>query len=380
MVKDRALAANGKVTLPNGFPLRLEGDMAWTGSDYEGKPDLYVSYLSPGEIIQIEGAISHFKALRVSRGLLSTQTFPLPEELSSRLQSINNKVNNGRGFVVLRGLQPAKYTEEEIVILYAGLTSYVANNRARFIDHIYYQRKSKEDGEVLRPPELPVAMNFHTDADTGNILSMFTQNKSQRGGIQHLSSFWHVYNTLAEEFPEVLATLAEEWHWEKPNNANGACTSDILCRPIVAQVDGKPQINFSRSFVAGHPKYPLSANAPPLTDRQKDALDTLIDIAKRNSLQLDQEAGDILFINNLSILHARDAFIDGSESDQQRHVLRLWLMDRETGWPIAKSLKYQNEDLWDTKPESQQLCTLTEWAAIPRATRIQGVRAAISHD
>jgi len=63
------MAARGKATLPNGFPPRLEGDMAWTGSDYKGKPELYVSHLSSGEIVQIENAISHFKGERNYRFL-----------------------------------------------------------------------------------------------------------------------------------------------------------------------------------------------------------------------------------------------------------------------------------------------------------------------
>ena len=71
--------------------------------------------------------------LAITRGKIDPQTFPLPQALSEKLRSINDEVNNGRGFVVLRGLTASEYSEEDIIIVYAGLTSHVASHRAGFI-------------------------------------------------------------------------------------------------------------------------------------------------------------------------------------------------------------------------------------------------------
>jgi hypothetical protein len=364
----------------DGFPTKLEGPMTWTGSDYRYKPELYVTTITQDNIQDIGNAISHFKELGLTRGKISPTTFPLQEAFSKELRGINDEVNNGRGFAVLRGLQPLDYSEEDVIILYAGLTSHVASHRAGFIDHIRYEREDEKKGENLRPTELPVAMNFHTDADAGNILSMFTLSMSQRGGNQHLSSFWRVYNTMMEDNPEAIETLAQEWHWEKPNRADSARTNNIMHRPIVGHVDGKAQINFGSSFVAGHPKYPRSAAAPPLKDNQKSALDTLLAVAKQHSFQLSQQAGDILFVNNLSIMHARDSFLDDVDSSVQRHVLRLWLRDSELSWPVAESLNSKHDALYDTDPETQQLLTLSEWSAVARIQRVTKVGTTCSHD
>jgi hypothetical protein len=54
-------AAQEAVRGLNGFPSRLKGPMTWTGSDYEGKQELYVSNVSLEDITQIENAIAHFK-------------------------------------------------------------------------------------------------------------------------------------------------------------------------------------------------------------------------------------------------------------------------------------------------------------------------------
>jgi hypothetical protein len=38
-------------------------------------------------------------------------------------------IHDGRGFVVLRGLQPDKYSNFDNILLYLGVTSYIAEKR-----------------------------------------------------------------------------------------------------------------------------------------------------------------------------------------------------------------------------------------------------------
>lgn len=49
--------------LPLGFPQRLDGPMAWTGREYQDKPELYVEVLGKPDISEIDQAIAHFKGL-----------------------------------------------------------------------------------------------------------------------------------------------------------------------------------------------------------------------------------------------------------------------------------------------------------------------------
>jgi hypothetical protein len=72
-------------------------------------------------------------ALGLARGYVSPATFPLSEALATRLRAITDRVYNDYGFYRLRGLDPASNTETENVILYAGITSYVADKRSRNI-------------------------------------------------------------------------------------------------------------------------------------------------------------------------------------------------------------------------------------------------------
>lgn len=59
---------------------------------------------------------------------VSKETFPLPI-LDKRLEDISKELHFGRGFAILRGLEPKKYTPLDNIIIYAGVTSYIAETR-----------------------------------------------------------------------------------------------------------------------------------------------------------------------------------------------------------------------------------------------------------
>lgn len=85
---------------------------------------------------------------------------------------------------------------------------------------------------------------------------------------------------------------------------------------------------------------------PALTETQQEALRVVAAAAERNGLQLDSRPGDILFINNWALLHARSAYTDSGDEaggpgtgSQRRHLLRLWIRNSALGWKIPEGLR-----------------------------------------
>jgi hypothetical protein len=75
---------------------------------------------------------------------------------------------------------------------------------------------------------------------------------------------------------------------------------------------------------------------PLLSSSQAEALDTVHFTAKKYSVSIVWEKGDVLFFNNRKILHGRAAFEDSEDCSNTRHFLRLWLQDEElAGSPPA---------------------------------------------
>ena len=60
---------------------------------------------------------------------LLPENFPLSKSLGERLRGVSESLHNGRGFAVLRGLDPARYSDRENVALFVGLSGHVGDKR-----------------------------------------------------------------------------------------------------------------------------------------------------------------------------------------------------------------------------------------------------------
>jgi hypothetical protein len=99
----------------------------------------------------------------------------------------------------------------------------------------------------------------------------------------------------------------------------------------------------------GNEAHPRPKHLPSLTARQVEALDAIEAIAKATQLEIQTQAGDMHFINNLAILHRREGFANGQAATERRHLVRMRLRSTEQAWPIPREL----ESEWDEAFQKQ---------------------------
>lgn len=111
--------------LPEGFPAQLEGPKLWKGSDYEGKESEWVYELSEAELKEIDDAVHDFEATEKHFSAINKETFSLPT-FGAKIKTLTEEnVVEGRGFIVIRGLNPDNYTRTQNIIAYTGISAYV---------------------------------------------------------------------------------------------------------------------------------------------------------------------------------------------------------------------------------------------------------------
>lgn len=69
-------------------------------------------------------------------------------------------------------------------------------------------------------------------------------------------------------------------------------------------------IQYARRYFTGFLAQPRSANIPPISEAQAEALDALHFLAEKHRASLGFQKGDVQYVNNLSIFHARNGFKD----------------------------------------------------------------------
>ena len=162
-------------------------------------------------------------------GYITQETFPLPT-LHAELRRLSRELHFGHGFFVIRGLDVDRYTREENIIIYTGVSSHIGSVRGR--QDAYYNGKRADvvvghvkdvragPGKSGDVPPIKIGSPaytadkqvFHTDS--GDIVSLFALSTAAKGGASRLASTWRVYNHLAATRPDLIHTLSSTWEAE----------------------------------------------------------------------------------------------------------------------------------------------------------------------
>ena len=95
-----------------------------------------------------------------------------------------------------------------------------------------------------------------------------------------------------------------------------------MSRPLLYHVpacaDGKTPASvlllFGRRYYVGFGDLPRSGHLPPITEAQAEALDALHFLGERFSVSTNLEKGDMQYVNNVAIFHARDGYTDSKDT------------------------------------------------------------------
>ncbi|KAG5949715.1 hypothetical protein E4U53_005780 [Claviceps sorghi] len=299
-------------SLPRGFPTSVDSALAWDGACFKSESE-YVLFLTQDHVREIENALLNFKKLGLDGDLVCRQNFLLPT-LENDLNQLRCEIHSGKGFGLIRGLEPRRYSVEDLTTIYLGLQSYIANLQGRqdkkgnMLVHIIADNSTKMRASHHRHSTSPIT--FHNE-EGGDVVSWLTRSTSIAGGRCILASAHTIYNALAASRPDLVRALARS-DWP-----------------------------FALAALLGSASHPRPDTLPKLTNIQLEALDAVEAIAKATQLEIKTQAGDIHFINNLAVLHRREGFVDGTLSTEKRHLVRMRLRDEAMGWSIPQELQHE---------------------------------------
>ncbi|KAL2162884.1 hypothetical protein VTH06DRAFT_6720 [Thermothelomyces fergusii] len=303
--------------------------MAWTSNSLttvEGSSDApqHIYQVGRHGADEVDAALGPFKKCTFDADLVTRETFVLPT-IQSQLARASRDVHEGRGFAIVRGLDPLRYTAEENLIIFLGIANYIGEQRG-------VQDKM---GSMLSKNGSLKAWHCDMGAD---VLALHVRSLPESGGSTFVASSWTIYRELAESYPTVLRALCDA-NW--PIQVSGNPPRYILAPLLHVSDDNKILISVDPGRLGLHPataKIGTEDPVPPLSQQQLEALEVLSALATKHRFCLDLKLGDIVFINNLSLLHARDPYVDPANGPG-RHLVRLWLRNPELAWTIPQAMR-----------------------------------------
>jgi len=308
------------------------GAKAWRGETLSRETS-WIARLTDAEITDVEHALATAKASRKPLEEIGRAEFPL-SVMRARLEQALSDMYDGRGFVVLRGLPVARWSDDDTGLVFWGFGRYLGsplyqNPQGELLGHVFDHGRTYGNIDV-RGYETNAYLPYHTDA--GDLVGLLCLRRSLEGGLSSIVSSVTVHNEILANHPEYLGLLYNGFHYIRREAAlteRGVSDKPI---PVFGARDGVVSCRYIRNQInAGAVK-----RGVPLTTLEQAALDYLDECTRRPDLRLDMdlEPGDIQFINNYTTLHSRTGFVDGSEPHQKRHMLRLWLKFPKP-WPLG---------------------------------------------
>ena len=297
----------------------LTGNAAWRGEDLAGDTS-WIHHLSADSIRALDAALAHVKSLGLSFPDFEQEHFPLPEALRAELAQQADALENGLGFIVLRGLPVERYTEDEIHTLYYGVGLHLGqpvrqNPRGDVLGLVI--NVGDKSQKTTRVYETNNYLPYHTDPS--DVVGLLCVRKAKEGGLSSLVSVGAVYNEILRTHPELLGLYYRQWYCAHLCEQG----TEPGLTPIFSYHQGKLTCRYLRQYLElGHEMKNL-----PLTPVEVQALDVFDQAMYAPGLRLDMmlEPGDMQFANNYAVLHSRNGFEDHDEPALRRKLLRLWL-------------------------------------------------------
>jgi hypothetical protein len=282
--------------------------------------------LSEAELDEIDAAVGAVRARGLDLAQIGCADFPLPT-LGPVLDRLRGDVDNGRGFVLMRGMRIEGRSIEETATAYWGIGSYFGsarsqNGKGHLLGHVYdLEQGLSATNPLIRSYATAEAQKFHIDR--ADVVALLCLRRAKSGGLSTIVSSMTLHNVIAQRRPDLLERLYQPF----PTDRRGEIPegkAPFYAAPVFNPHAGNVSVLYSRLHIGSSQRFP---DAPRLSDEDFEALDLFGTLAGDPELRLDMDfqPGDIQFLHNHTILHARSAYEDWPEVEKKRHLLRLWL-------------------------------------------------------
>lgn len=252
--------------------------------------------------------------------------FPL-RAFAEILRDVRRELLDGRGIVMLQNFPVEQLDRQGQVIAYLGLGSYLGrpmsqNMQGHILGHVKDLGGDYAD-PTTRGYLTRAELRFH--ADGCDYVGLLCLKTPMSGGASRVASSVTVYNRMLERRPDLVAVLTQDFYRSRKGDVNPG-QEPWFTQPMFCFTRGYFSAMGAGSAIEKAQGLP---GVPPLTPKQKEAIEVYRQVVEECAADIPFRPGDIQFLNNYVALHSRRAYEDWPESERKRHLLRLWLSDPE---------------------------------------------------
>jgi hypothetical protein len=300
----------------------LEPGCEWRHDDVG---DSYVFPLTDDHVAELDAALQTAEAHTDEVLDITRDLFPLPT-LGAELGGIARELIAGRGMVLIRGVPVERYSKQRASAIYWGVGTHLGrpwpqNAKGHLLGDVTDQGRSVAD-PTARGNELGgIALPFHSDGS--DLVGLFCLDAGAGGGDSLVANAVTMHNDLVRDDPELAAALYDDFPYDLRGEQRPGSKS-WYTMPIFNRRDDRLFVRYIRPYIEASRRHD---DAPRPTAAGRAAMDRLdaLCVDPQYSVAMGLRPGDMQFVNNYHVLHARDAYTDDRPAGKIRHLKRLWL-------------------------------------------------------
>jgi hypothetical protein len=300
----------------------LETQCEWR-SDQLG--DSYVFPLTDAHVDEIDAALVHAEARCDDVLDITRESFPLPT-LGAELTRVTHDLVSGRGVVLIRGVPVERYGKQRASSIYWGIGMHLGqpwpqNAKGHLLGDVTDQAKLVTD-PTSRGNEIGgYAFPFHSDGS--DLVGLFCLDTGASGGASLVANVVSIHNELVRTEPELAAELYEPFPYDF-RGENAPDTKPWYTMPIFNRQGDRLFVRYIRPYIEASRRHD---DAPRPSDAARAAMDRVDAMCAdpQYHVAMTMQPGDMQFVNNYHVLHARHAYEDDRPAGRIRHLKRLWL-------------------------------------------------------
>lgn len=247
----------------------------------------------------------------------------LAVDVDSDLKHAYEEVRAGKGIVLVRGLSLDRGLD--------GFIEAVCEVGRHFGERLSQNAQGELIGHVIdatgedgTPRMYRSNLELRPHSDITAMIALASWQKAQSGGASVVVSGVTVHDEMRRHAPELLEPLYRGYYYHRLGEEGPDEEPATPYRvPVFANRNGQLSVRYQRAGIAaGHRE-----RGVPLTEEDIAAFNLFDDIAKapENRLSFHLERGEMMVINNYTVMHARTSFTNYPEPERQRRLVRLWL-------------------------------------------------------
>jgi alpha-ketoglutarate-dependent taurine dioxygenase len=300
----------------------LETGCEWRAADIG---DDYVVTLSDAHVAELDAALVHAEAVTDDVLDITRADFPLPT-LAPELAQVTDELINGNGVVLIRGLPAERYSKERASSIYWGIGAHLGepwpqNAKGHLLGDVTDQGRAVDDPTARGNEIGGVPFPFHSDGS--DLVGLFCLDAGASGGASLVANVVSIHNELVRTAPELAAELYAPFPYDlRGEQAPGARSWYEM--PIFNRRADRLFVRYIRPYIASAARH---ADAPPVSAAAREAMDRVDALCADPDfhVSMTMQPGDMQFVNNYHVLHAREGYTDDRDNGRVRHLKRLWL-------------------------------------------------------